>query len=361
MAKRDEGSILKAADGKRWNARLRYTDRLGNKREKKRTCISYAAAKSMIATLRAEVESELTDRKTYAQADAFYRKNYVHAARFVGGKMVSGFRQKLVAVEHYLDASLAFFGDQYLDEISYDDLRRFKKSVMDRPVVVGETFRVRSISDTNQFLKRLRRVLNVAIEQGWIAVNPFKRGGSLIRESFEVERTRTLSPAEESLLIAKCTGRRKHLVPVIIFAIETGCRRGEIQKLRWRDVNLKGRVIKIDSSNTKTLKSRLVPISARLRETLAQLRQNQLRPNSPVFGNADFKRSFAGACDDAGLVDVHFHDLRHTAITRMLEAGISPPLVMKISGHSQQKTFLRYVNQSEQSVYEIALKLDAAA
>ena len=47
--------------------------------------------------------------------------------------------------------------------------------------------------------------------------------------------------------------------------------------------------------------------------------------------------------------------------TRLLEAGISPPLVMKISGHTQQKTFLRYVNQSEQSVFEIALKLDAAA
>lgn len=358
MAKRDEGSILKTPDGKRWFARLRYTDRAGVKREKKRTCISFAAAKSMIATLRSEIENASADRKTYAQADAFYRKHYVHAARIVSGQKVSGFRSKIVGVKYYLDASLAFFGDQFLDEISYDDLRRFKHSIANAPIRGGG---VRSVSDTNQFLKRLRRVLNVAIEQGWLEVNPFKRGGSLILESVEVERTRTLSPAEEMRLIAKCTGRRKHLVPIIIFAIETGCRRGEIQKLRWRDVNLTGRVIKIESSNTKTLKSRLVPISARLRETLAQLRQNQLRPASPVFGGADFKRSFAAACSDAKLKDVHFHDLRHTAITRMLQAGISPPLVMKISGHTQQKTFLRYVNQSEASIYEIAIKLDAAA
>jgi hypothetical protein len=45
----------------------------------------------------------------------------------------------------------------------------------------------------------------------------------------------------------------------------------------------------------------------------------------------------------------------------MLEAGISPPLVMKISGHTQQKTFMRYVNQTESSIYEIALRLDAQA
>jgi integrase len=53
--------------------------------------------------------------------------------------------------------------------------------------------------------------------------------------------------------------------------------------------------------------------------------------------------------------------LRHTAITRMLEKNISPPLVMKISGHTQSKTFLRYVNQSESSIFDIAMKLDMAA
>jgi len=45
----------------------------------------------------------------------------------------------------------------------------------------------------------------------------------------------------------------------------------------------------------------------------------------------------------------------------MLENNISPPLVMKISGHTQSKTFLRYVNQSESSIFDIAMKLDMAA
>jgi integrase len=74
----------------------------------------------------------------------------------------------------------------------------------------------------------------------------------------------------------------------------------------------------------------------------------------------DFKKAYITATKVADLPDLDFHDLRHTAITRMLEKGLSPILVMKASGHSQTKTFLRYVNQTETSVYEMAQKLDAA-
>lgn len=356
--KRDEGSIYKTPDGRRWFARLRYTDAAGNAREKKRTCPTHSLAKAAISDLKLEIEDDARERRTYAQLDAFYRKEYVHAARFVGGQKITGFRQNLKVVEHYLDAAKGFFADQFVEDIGYPDLENFKKSIANKRTIHDKP---RSVADVNQHLRRLRRVLNVAIEQGWLVINPFKKGRSLISESFETERTRTLTAAEEMRLLAKCTGKRKHLAPIIIFAIETGVRRGELLAVRWSAVDLKRRVITIAGTSTKTLKARLVPVSSRLAETLAQLRQNQLRPNSLVFGGTDFKKSFIGARTDAKLADVHFHDLRHTAITRMLEKGISPPLVMKISGHTQQKTFMRYVNQSETSVYEIAMLLDRAA
>mgnify|MGYP000550026651 CR=1 FL=1 len=355
--RRDEGSIFKHADGKRWIARLRYTDTAGLRREKKRICISHARAKDEIASLRAEIANDAADRRTYRELDSFFRSQYVHAAKFVGGKKISGFRQDIKTLERYLDRALDYFGDRPLDAITYADLREYKRRIEAMPARGGQ----RSVSDTNHHLKRVRRILNIAVEQGWLTANPFERGGTLIVESFEVERTRILSVAEEQRLLKNCERWRQHLAPILIFAIETACRRGEIRKLRWSDINLAGRTIRIQATNTKTLKPRLVPISARLRDTLATLRANQLRPNSLVFGGADFKTSFNKACRDAELTDVHFHDLRHTAITRMLEKGISPPLVMKIAGHTQQKTFLRYVNQSEQSVYEIAIKLDQAA
>ena len=373
-----EGSTYKAKDGKRWVARYRYTDQKGQYREKKRYCLTHKLARAKIHELRAEAEAEAIqpDRVTFRQLDAFFRAEYVHEAKFVGGQKVSGFRQSVDTVKNYLDAALEFFGDKEISSITYADLQAYKTAILSTPTQRGgkrlektsffamqtQQGGQRSVSDTNHFLKRLRRLFAVAIEQGWLTVNPFNRGTALITDSFEVHRTRILSPEEESRLMTACERWRKHLVPIIIFAIETGCRRGEIKSVRWSDVNFDRRFITIESANTKTLRSRMVPMSARLVETLAQLRDVSMPyENSFIFGPSDFKKAFNAACSAADLNDLHFHDLRHTAITRMLEKGISPPLVMKVSGHTQHKTFLRYVNQSENSVYEIALRLDAAA
>lgn len=358
--KRDEGSIYSKAG--KWYARLRYTDAQGNQREKKRTARSFAAGKAVLIELRAEINDEKSDRKTYTFLDQWFRDEHVHAARIVDGKVLSGFRQKQVGVEHYLDAALAFFREFYIDEITYADLKAYKKHIADKPIDKRKGGGQRSISDINHHLKRVRRLLNIAIEQGWLTVNPFKRGPALITESFETERDRILTPKEEMTLLAQCTGKREHLAAIIIFAIETCCRRGEIEKLRWSAVDLTKRVITIEATNTKTLKPRLVPVSARLRDTLTKLRGNRIpRPTAKVFTTGEFRRSFETAVRLSKLKNIHFHDLRHTAITRMLEAGIPQPLVMKISGHTQLKTFLRYVNQTERSILEIALKLDQAA
>lgn len=359
MKRSPEGSIF-LGDDRRWRARLQFTDKNGRRQQKVRICKTRSLAIAKLQSLKAELENDAAERKTFRQLDSYFRDKYVHEARFVGNRKLSGFRQDTDTVKRYLDRALEFFGDRAIDSITYGDLERYKLAVANRPV--GKLGRQRSMSDINHHLKRLRRLFAVAVEQEWLAVNPFKKGGSLIIEAFEVERTRILSTDEESRLLAACDRWRTHLKPIIVFGIETACRRGEIQSLQWSSVNLEGRVVRVESHSTKTLKSRLVPISARLRETLAQLWHNSpKRQSAHVFGGSDFKTAFNAACAEAKLSDVHFHDLRHTAITRMLEKGISPPLVMKISGHTQQKTFLRYVNQSESSVYEIAMKLDRAA
>ena len=359
MKRRDEGSLIKHADGKRWIARLRYTDLEGNAREKKRTCLTHAKAKSMIDTLKSEIDLDSSDRKTFRELVSHYREHHIHAAKFVGGKKVSGFRQELPPLHHYLDVALAYFGDKWINEITYADLNNYKNEIAGTPTRYGSE---RSVASTNHYLKNLRRLLNVAIEQGWLDTSPFKRGGPLVMSSFEVERTRILSEFEEHKLLSMCKGRREHLRPLIIFAIETACRRGEIQAVKWENVNTAARSIRIEGTTTKTLKTRLVPVSSRLAETLAQLRHNQImRLTAPIFGKAEFTTAFNSARAAADLEDVTFHDLRHTGTTRMIDKGIPIAAVMKITGHSQMKTFLRYVNQSEASVYEVALKLDRAA
>lgn len=360
MPKRSlQGSVFRSKDGRRWYARIRYTDASGRRREKKRTLPTHAAAKLAIAELQSEIENERPGGdKTFADAVKYFETHYLKSARFVRGQYAGGYRQSLASVSVYLKAAASFFGSRPLCGIAYSDLQEYKRLIEQTPTIHA---RPRSVADVNHHLKMVRRIFNIAIEQGWLDVSPFKRGGPLINETAAVERTRVLTRSEESALLDNCIGPRRHLRPLIICAVETGMRRGELQKLRWCDVDLTARIIRVEATNTKTLRPRLVPISSRLRSELDSLRAGRIWPASPVFGSVDVKRAFNTACRLAGLAGVHFHDLRHTAITRMLEAGISPPLVMKIAGHSQSKTFMRYVNQTESSIAEIASRLDAAA
>jgi len=351
MANRsEEGSVFKK--GGKWYARLRYSDANGRRCEKKRTAPTQAAGWKKINELRAEVAADLSGRKTYKELDAFYRREYVHAARFAGGRKQSGFRQDLNSVERYLDRALEQFGDKPLDSITYDDLRRYKRHIEDLPVTdsKGNVIRRRSVSDVHHHLKRVRRLFKIAIEQGWMDVSPFDRGTGLIVEVFEAERTRVLTDVEEERLLDACDKWRQHLRQIIIFAVETACRRGEIQKLEWRHVDLTRRVIEIEATNTKTLKPRQVPITGRCAAILAEIREQQRGAiHRRVFNTGDFKTAFNKACEIAGLEDLHFHDLRHTAITRMLET-LDRSEVMKISGHTQERTFMRYVNPNMASI-----------
>jgi hypothetical protein len=105
-----------------------YTNAQGKRSSKKRFVIGHEAAKIKLAELRDEITRELSDRKTFRYVDEFFRREYVHAAKFVGGKKVSGFRQSTGTVENYLDAALEFFGDRPIDSISFADLLEYKSS-----------------------------------------------------------------------------------------------------------------------------------------------------------------------------------------------------------------------------------------
>ncbi len=123
-------------------------------------------------------------------------------------------------------------------------------------------------------------------------------------------------------------------------------RRGELFKLQWRDVDLFAREITITAMNSKTARPRALAMTPRVYEALELLRRNApLGSEGLVFGITDtVKKSFMAACKAAGVNGFRFHDCRHTAITRMIQAGVPPMEVMKISGHTQMTTFTRYIN-----------------
>jgi integrase len=127
----------------------------------------------------------------------------------------------------------------------------------------------------------LRRMLNVAQREGWILRSPFAAGDSLISLADENKRERILTREEEMKLLASCdTPQRTHLRGILICALDTGMRQGEIFSLRWRDVDLENGLLNIQAFHTKTMKERQVAITTRLALVLEQLKANA--PDNPT-------------------------------------------------------------------------------
>ena len=220
--------------------------------------------------------------------------------------------------------------------------------------------RQRSIAAVNRELALLRRLFNVALREGWITRNPFSAGESLISPADERQRERILSRDEEAKLLAACSGdRRAHLRGIIVCALDTGMRRGEILSLRWSDVDLDALTIRVRAMNTKTLRDREVPITDRLANELRSLRDGAAA-HDRVFGVIDnVKFSFTAARQQAGLPDVRFHDLRHTAATRLVQGHLPLAEVGRVLGHTQPKTTYRYVNADSSTAQRAAAILNA--
>ncbi|MFY9226873.1 MAG: site-specific integrase, partial [Blastocatellia bacterium] len=203
--------------------------------------------------------------------------------------------------------------------------------------------------------------LEIAKQQGWIIRNPFNQGDALISIACEQKRERILTKEEETSLLEACLGARSHLRPILICALDTGMRQGEIFKLRWRDVNFYSKLITVEALNTKTLKQREIAMTRRLERELLTLYQSSFASlDSLVFGiETNCKKAFNTLRNQVGLKDVRFHDLRHTAATRMIQAGIPLPEVGRILGHTQANTTYRYVNANADTARRVAMALDS--
>ncbi len=235
----------------------------------------------------------------------------------------------------------------------------------------------------NRSLSRLRAVFNWALRVGYLEASPFTRHGvSVVRLSRETPRSRRLHDDEESALLAKS---QPHLAALIVGALETGMRLGELLDLRWRQVEgclLKTRnevlwdrraAIVLVAEQTKTRRARRIPISTRLRGVL-ELRRfdpdgKPLPPESHVFGNQigqrvgdvsraryasvlrahghtpiydDNKNLEAPSRQALETIDLHFHDLRREAGSRWLDGGVPLHTIRDWLGHtniSQTSTY----------------------
>ena len=201
-----------------------------------------------------------------------------------------------------------------------------------------------SPSTVNRSLSVLRHLFNLAKRwKKFFGENPVSVAG-LLEENSLMERI--LSPEEQKRLIESSIS---YLRPIIITALNTGMRRGEILGLKWSEVDLDTGLITVSQTNSKSKKQRKIYINSVLRKQLAELKLKS-GGNEFVFlsdkGKSlkEIKNGFDAACRRAGIEGLRFHDIRHTAATRMIESGASIVAVSKILGHSDIKTTMRYTH-----------------
>jgi integrase len=128
---------------------------------------------------------------------------------------------------------------------------------------------------------------------------------------------------------------------MIILAVETGMRRGEILSLRWEHIDLDRRVAHLPL--TKNGGSRDIPLSTRAATTLAELGRSDCGPVFEITAHA-FEQTWRRARQRAGLDELRFHDLRHEAISRLFEKGFNIIETAAVSGHADPRTLARYTH-----------------
>jgi integrase len=203
-------------------------------------------------------------------------------------------------------------------------------------------------SSVGSELALMKRVLDTAVKK-WgygIPYNPIK---DIEFPKGSTARTRRLVGDEkERLLTAASSQRNIYIASIIEFAIETGMRRSEILKLRWCDVDLEHGFASL--YDTKNGEDRRVPLTKRCIEVLQTIPQTDERV-FPVSATC-LRLAWNRARKKAGITDLRFHDLRHEAVSRFFEMGMSVPEVALISGHKDVRQLFRYTHLNPENVFK---------
>jgi integrase len=201
-------------------------------------------------------------------------------------------------------------------------------------------------SSCNKVLNILKAMFTKAVEWDMVESEVLKRVRKVKLLRDDSKRLRYLSKEECQNLVNACD---PHLKPIVITALNTGMRKGEILNLKWDNVDLKHGFILLDV--TKNGERREIPINRTLEA--AFLNKSIIRRldvpyvfYDPVTGKPyqDITHSFKSACRRAKILDLHPHDLRHTFASQLIMASVDITTVKELLGHKDIKMTLRYAH-----------------
>lgn len=245
------------------------------------------------------------------------------------------------------------FQNKTLRQITPPMIEGLKQELFNKPTKHGQK---RSPATVNRHLSALSKIFSLAEDAELVDSNPCKR---VRKFQLDNQRMRVLS-AEEEVRLMSALEMNELVKQIVQFALHTGMRRGEIFSLKWFDLDLHRNLIQVRVS--KSNKKRLVPMNETVRRLLTSLdKKSEFVFPSPKTNSRlnQIKTSFRKAVKRAKLEDFRFHDLRHTAASRMAEAGASPFTLMKILGHSDIRMTSRYTHSTDMAIRKAVENLDA--
>ncbi|HZS09437.1 MAG TPA: site-specific integrase [Blastocatellia bacterium] len=353
------GTVVKY---KKWfEARISYTDHATGRRvyirRKRKTKTD---ARLTLDELKRELKKKggierQSDRMTFDELAVKYEQARLVAATYRGEKKVAGLRD-LKAPKTILKMLRGHFGNRQVKAITHGDLERFRNLRFNTPTKWGGE---RSVASVNREMAMMVSVLRFAVRNGWLEKSPFDAGESLIRPADENKRGRVMSYEEEARLLSVCTGPLERLGVMIVLAVDTGIRRGEMLRLEWPDIDFDSRLIRLRQITTKNNKPREAAMTERVMKELRRWREQMPADEPLVFGlRSNFNTHWSLALERANIEGLHWHDIRHTCATRLTAAGIPIAEAMRLTGHATTSMLYRYINPGPDALHRAADALE---
>lgn len=244
-----------------------------------------------------------------------------------------GYKQEKSRIKGFLAHPLS---SRYLATLKSVDFANYRES---RLLLVSGT-------TVNKELNLLGKIIDTA-RKDW-SINMDNPVRLIRRPKNNRPRDRRLTADEVRLILE--TTQSETLYRIVLFALETALRRGEIANAKWSDLDLTECVLRVPE--TKTGEPRTIPLSRKAIEVLESIKSTK---SEYIFDmQADsITQAFDRACERANIENLNFHDLRHEATSRFFEKGLNPMQVSTITGHKTFEMLKRYTHLKARDLVQL--------
>lgn len=255
------------------------------------------------------------------------------------------------------------YWENKLGHLTLDDITKSKLVECRDELAQGETPKKtkRTSATVNRYMATLSHAFSIAYKEWeWIDESPFRKLPKLKEPR---GRVRFLDDEERKTLLELCKNHNEVIYTIVVIAISTGARRGEILSLRWDQVNVNTGMITLHE--TKNDERRSIPLQGHALELVKKLGKvrrldtdllfpSKKNPDKPISIDNVWKKIIK----ESGIIDFRFHDLRHSAASYLAMGGATIPEIANVLGHKTLQMVQRYSHIGEQHTLNVVAKMN---